>query len=103
MKDVCEDHGALDFRQKCTQGFLYSFLMLYSVHFLVNILPTSPASLSFSVAVKCNFWDIQSSEFFFYKAVPVLFDNIAPILPSTTEDTVWEDKRLIFITALHNT
>lgn len=70
------------------------FLMLYSVHFFVNILPTSPASLSFSVAVKCNFWDIQSSEFIFYRAVPILFDNIASRLPSTTEDTVREDKRL---------
>lgn len=67
--------------------------MLYSVHFFIMIFPTSPASLDISVALKCNCWDSQSAAFIFYNAVAVLFDNIAPRLPSTTEDTVWEDKR----------
>lgn len=93
MEDLCEDYGALDFT-KVYIGFLIFFLMLYSVHFFINILPTSPVALDFSVALKCNLWETQSSECIFYKAVPLLFDKIAPRLPSTTEDTVWEDKRL---------
>lgn len=68
--------------------------MLYSIHFFITIFPTSPTSLDISVALKCNCWESQSAAFIFYNAVTVLFDTIAPRLPSITEDTVWEDKRL---------
>lgn len=68
--------------------------MLYSVNFHIRIFPTSPASADISVALKCSCWESQSAAFIFYNAVTVSFDNIAPRLLSTTEDTVWEDKRL---------
>lgn len=77
-----------------TISFLQNFVKLYSVHFFIRMFPTSPASLGISVALKCNRWESQSAAFIFYNAVTVLFDNIAPRLPSTTEATVWEDKRL---------
>lgn len=51
-------------------------------------------SLCISVALKCNCWESQSAAFIFDNAATVLFDDIAPRLPSTTEDTMWKDKRL---------